>query len=879
MVVAAQLTLGAVVSPPSQLSGTAAGNSFHPTFSADGHHLVFVSHANNLVTNDDLGLWLDVFVHDLVTSNNVLVSVSTNGIGGANANANYPGISSNGQFIAFASRASNLIPGDANDASDVFVRDMNAGITRLVSVDVNGQSPIDPASSLNIPLSGHPMISAEGRWVFFESRATNLVASGAPLGNVNIYARDTWSNITVLATVDTNGVPANGTHELGGISPDGRFAVFTTTNNALVAGVTNLGGDVYFRDLLTSATIWASSNMTTRFNAPYRSRYPLVSADGQYVVFMAGAAVDEVFRHNIASGVTALISTHAQLAGGGTTSVVSNTGHGLQITADAGAVAFEADSAVYVWFATSNATHVVTTCPNPSGFACGSCVEGAIAIPGARQPSLSADARYAVFLDICYGVTAYRHDLLTGTNQLVLVRTNGGPTGAQFAAPAISPDGAFVAYQSSDSALVAGDLNGASDIFLRDVNAGVTKVITTAQPAKPAATSFGHSFLGLNSISANGRYIVSTRYDDPSAHRDTNRWSDVFLTDAASGMTAAASINTNLYVTNFHAGNPGPPGTFIDNTNAYSSPVISADGSMIYAVRRIPVGRTRVFGSLTTNAGSGAGMNLVSLGIFGGESGNSYSPSTSSNGLLLVFTSTSSELVGGMTDNNSLPDVYLRRMSVLTNGQLAGTNELVSVSTSGTAGDNVSSNGFVSPDGRWVIFESQAHNLTTDNLAGVSLALFARDLSSNKTHLIGVTATGFTLGQYVPGSAAMSGNSRYVAFLSNNVSLTVHDLFTRTSVVAENSSSVSPSFNSDGRFVAFVKKASGTLDQIYARDLQAGQSDLISASSTGAAMANRVRPSLVPTAGTWFSKAMRATWRQMTPMGGATSSYAIDFSV
>src|SRR5881394_248228 len=114
----------AAASGPAQSSASAAGSSFNPIFSADGQHLVFVSHANNLVTNDDLGLSLDVFVRDLVNTNTVLVSVSTNGFGGANWDANYSSVSSNGQFIAFASRASNLAPGDTNGAIDVFVRDV-----------------------------------------------------------------------------------------------------------------------------------------------------------------------------------------------------------------------------------------------------------------------------------------------------------------------------------------------------------------------------------------------------------------------------------------------------------------------------------------------------------------------------------------------------------------------------------------------------------------------------------------------------------------------------------------------------------------------------------------------------------------------------------
>src|SRR5258706_8754025 len=105
---------------------TASGNSFTPQFSANGRFVVFVSHANNLVTNDDLAPYLDVFVRDLVTSNTVLVSVNRTGVGGGNADANYPSISSNGQFVAFASATSNLVNNDTNDAPDIFVRDLGS---------------------------------------------------------------------------------------------------------------------------------------------------------------------------------------------------------------------------------------------------------------------------------------------------------------------------------------------------------------------------------------------------------------------------------------------------------------------------------------------------------------------------------------------------------------------------------------------------------------------------------------------------------------------------------------------------------------------------------------------------------------------------------
>jgi len=122
----------------------AAGSSFAPAFSADGRFVVFVSHAKNLVTNNDLVPFLNVFVRDLVTSNTILVSANLTGLGGGNADAISPSISSNGQFIAFLSAASNLVNNDTNNAPDIFVRDLVSGVTTLASVGLGGVSSTGP---------------------------------------------------------------------------------------------------------------------------------------------------------------------------------------------------------------------------------------------------------------------------------------------------------------------------------------------------------------------------------------------------------------------------------------------------------------------------------------------------------------------------------------------------------------------------------------------------------------------------------------------------------------------------------------------------------------------------------------------------------------
>jgi len=827
---------GAVVpaSSPAQGSVSGGGNSFNPIFSADGQHLVFVSHANNLVANDDLGMWLDVFARDLVSSNTVLVSVSTSGVGGANADANYPSVSSNGQFIAFASRASNLVAGDTNGAIDVFVRDVNAGITRLVSVDVNGNAPIDPAPSSNIPLSGSPQISADGRWVFFESRATNLIAAGAPLGSVNIYARDTWSNVTVLVSMDTNGVALGSVTTLGSITADARYAAFTTTNQSVIQNQPNAGPDVYVRDLQAGVTLWASTNASVIFSgASYACSYPVLAKTGAGLAFMAvtnGSALPMFFDLQTATRTTIYFSA------------ISNVPP--VVNADASFVAFEnGQSGVTQILLWNRASGIVS---NVHQKLLGN-------YPNNRTivDALSDDGRFVVYRefgsDSPYFTNTFiprynifRKDLQTTEIKLVSAATDGGASVSsfEFSGVTVSSDASGVAFDSTANDLAAGDLNGASDIFLRDVNAGATELITKAHPSKPASTSFAHTFLGPNSVSADGRFVVSTRYDDPSAPRDTNGWTDIFVSDALSGANVAVSINTNLYTTNFDGGVFDPPGMFIENTNAYSSPVISADGSTIYAVRRSPSGQTRIFGAFISNALAGAGMGLASRGVNVSENGNSFAPSVSSNGLLLVFTSTSSDLVGGVSDYNSTADVFLRR-TVLSNGIAVASNQLISLSLYGGAGNAASSNGFISPDSRWVIFESVATDLVPYiDQTGGRLRLYARDLLSNVTYLVSLDS----LVQLTPGSATISGTSRYVAYADSwSSDVLVHDLnfHTNRSLLQELGGSYilsAPSLNYDGHLIAFQRTTDANRGnvQLYVRDSTAGRTDLVSANPAGA---------------------------------------------
>jgi hypothetical protein len=224
------------VSVPGLAVVSGAGNSFTPLFSGNGQFVVFVSQANNLVTNDDLAPYLDVFVRDLLSHRTTLVSVNSSGIGGGDGNSNFPTISSNGQFVVFESIADNLAGQDTNRVNDLFVRDVLAGTTALVSISTNRVSSGNGASS-------NPAITPDGRWVVFESAASDLVPDDTN-GVADIFVRDLQAGVTWLVSVDqTNASSAPS------ITPDGRFVAFVNSiPNANPSSAAWVWSDVYVRD-------------------------------------------------------------------------------------------------------------------------------------------------------------------------------------------------------------------------------------------------------------------------------------------------------------------------------------------------------------------------------------------------------------------------------------------------------------------------------------------------------------------------------------------------------------------------------------------------------------------------------------------------------
>jgi Tol biopolymer transport system component len=295
-----------------------------PAMSGDGRTVAFVSRASNLVEGDTNG-FADVFVHDRLSGETWRVNVRRNGEQ-ANGDSYAVSISASGRFVAFDSDAANLVgPGDPGQATDIFVHDLEAGTTRRVTVDVNGSyssgwNPVISADGRSVAFTSGATdlvrhdpnryydvfvrdldarktrlvsagwhgalsegdhwvgsISAHGRFVTFDSDACCLVG-GASSGGDSVYVRD-------LRTGKTRRVAWGWG---GSISAHGRYVTFSS-REALVRGDTNRERDAFVRDLKTKRTRRVSVGLN-RAEPNRSSGAPLISADGRFAVFGSTAS-------------------------------------------------------------------------------------------------------------------------------------------------------------------------------------------------------------------------------------------------------------------------------------------------------------------------------------------------------------------------------------------------------------------------------------------------------------------------------------------------------------------------------------------------------------------------------------------------------------
>lgn len=393
--------------------------SENPAISADGRYVAFTSYANNLVSGDTNNT-SDIFLYDRESSTTRRVSVDSNGIGGNDSSFSFsPSISANGRYVAFTSYASNLVSDDTNNTSDVFVHDTEIKITRRVSVGSNG---IEGNRSC---FAFSPSISADGHYVAFTSYASNLVRRDTNK-TFDIFVHDTIANTTRRISVSSKGIQGNGGSYNPSISADGRYVAFMSNASNLVRGDTNRASDIFVYDTVLNTTRRLSVN-SKGIQGNGDSSKASISADGRYVAFVSDA-------NNLVKGDT-------------------------NNAAD-----------IFVYDTVSNTIRRISV--NDNG------IEGN---GDSNKPSISADGRYVGFLSSASNLVSgdtnnasdtFVYDTVTNTIRCVSVDANGIQGNSGSFSPSISADGRYVAFTSAASNLVSDDTNNRTDVFVYDSNSG-----------------------------------------------------------------------------------------------------------------------------------------------------------------------------------------------------------------------------------------------------------------------------------------------------------------------------------------------------------------------------------------------------------------------
>ncbi len=227
-------------------SGAQAGGTQSATLSADGRYVFFASSDSSVVPNDT-NASSDIFRRDLLTG--AVVRATTDGAGGQIASMNTTAFSTSadGRYVVFASAATTLVAGDTNAQIDVFRKDLVTGAVERVSTATGGAQATGAGSTI-------PSISADGRYVVFQSSATNLV-TGDTNGAADIFLKDMVTGVTTRVSTNAVGGQATGASSDTRISADGRFVTFQSNATNLVSGDTNALGDIFRKDLLTGAIV------------------------------------------------------------------------------------------------------------------------------------------------------------------------------------------------------------------------------------------------------------------------------------------------------------------------------------------------------------------------------------------------------------------------------------------------------------------------------------------------------------------------------------------------------------------------------------------------------------------------------------------------
>ena len=647
--------------------------------------MLFASSANNLaLTSSNTPLIpsrlqrLNVYLRDRTNGTTTLVSVNFAGTSGGDGDSIPAGLSADGRYALFESWADDLLPGDTNNASDIFLRNLSNGITLLVSAPTNGGWANGASSSA--------VMTPDGRYVTFSSAASDLVANDTN-GIPDVFVRDMSTGTTILASPGATTVGTGSGSDSPEVTPDGRFIAFLSSATNLVAQVTS-SREVYLRDTLLGMTYLASvgaHDWITNNSMVYGHR---LSDDGQYLAYQANSALAAnsgfILRYNLASGLTDLVTSNAPGPLFAPQEVST-----LDMTPDGRFVAF-------------------------------------IARPDATLQSTN--------------LAVFRWDGETGTTILASVDlSNELPTLGVADWPVIDPTGQFIVFASTAATLTTNVIAGEFHLYLRDTQAGATRLLDLGTSGVGSAKSF----LSVPCLTPDARWLAFDCTDADLVPDDNNQAYDVFVCDLSTGAFEMESVRQ-----------PGLPSQTPQGSSSEPLAAVSADGRFVAFASTAR--------SLTPNSSNAsqalylrdqlAGTNLlVSADVngFAATGGWSTGPAISTDGRFVAFTSGATNLAPG--DATSMPSP---RANVFVRDMQLGTNYLVSVNVTGTgAGNQPAYSPTISSSGEQVLFRSRATTLVSTPT--IFENCFWRDMQAGHTYAITITGSS---------CCAMTPDGRFVAY-------------------------------------------------------------------------------------------------------------------
>jgi len=591
----------------------------------------------------------------------------------------------NGRYVIFASTANNLVAGSNNAVlldyfpahMNVFLRDRQMGTTLLASMNAAGTGGGNDDSWPDA-------VSADGRYVLFESAASDLVPNDTN-GAKDIFLRDTVNGTTALVSVSTNGYSGNGESREATMTPDAHFVAFVSAATNLVAQDTNGIPDIFVRDMQAGTTVLASpganavaSSATTPFTPGSSSEFPILSVDGRYAAFYStatnlvtnGPTHGEVYVRDLSNNITIWASSNAH------SHITSPGSANYAISTNGQYVAYQSTGTtpagmVFRYNLSNGVTDIIATNGGVD----------AVLDVYERNIDISADGRFVAFT-MTNGSPGSEVLLWDGQSNMTSL-VSGGTVGAQCDVPRLDQSGRYVAFSDNESALTTNS-DGSCHIFVRDTMTSAIQMADVWTNGLGYAANMTPFFL-----SASGGVLAFDSFDGTNSVSPYKM--DVFARDLVAG--ASEVISTPLAA--------------LASTTGYGSSRLSP-----------------------------------------------YS--LSSNGQYVAFSSDAPNLAGIPANNSA--NIYVHDFG-------SGSNTLASVSAAGSAPSSTSYEAAISADGRYVAFSSYATNLVI-NAAPTAEQIYLRDLQAAATVMVSVDLTGSIPGNDASSAPQISADGRYVLFCS-----------------------------------------------------------------------------------------------------------------